>query len=134
MHKRQAVLLIHGVGFQRPMRTLRGFVEAVWTEDESLRREKVPDGVWSKPDTVSESFELRRLTTGQNTHGVLTDFFEFYWAHLMEGTTLEQVTQWAKTLLFRRLGGVPKPLRIPLRCLVACGPGGCRGRDQCRAS
>jgi hypothetical protein len=25
----QAVLLIHGIGFQRPMRTLRGFAERV---------------------------------------------------------------------------------------------------------
>jgi len=32
--KKQAVLLIHGIGEQRPMDTLRGFVETVWTSDE----------------------------------------------------------------------------------------------------
>jgi hypothetical protein len=107
---KQAVLLIHGVGFQRPMRTLRGFVEAVWTTDSSLRRPNVPSQVWSKPDTISDSFELRRLTTAQNTHGVRTDFFEFYWAHLLEGTTLQQVVLWLRSLLWRNPLRIPRPL------------------------
>jgi hypothetical protein len=107
---KQAVLLIHGVGFQRPMRTLRGFVEAVWTTDSTLRRPYVPAQVWSKPDTISESFELRRLTTAQNTHGVRTDFFEFYWAHLLEGTTLQQVFLWLRSLLWRNPLRIPRPL------------------------
>ena len=107
---KQAVLLIHGVGFQRPMRTLRGFVEAVWTTDSSLRRPHVPAQVWSKPDTIADSFELRRLTTAQNTHGVRTDFFEFYWAHLLEGTTLQQVFLWLRSLLWRNPLRIPRPL------------------------
>ena len=109
--KKQAVLLIHGVGFQRPMRTLRGFVDAVWVSDTSLRWDKVPAEAWSKPDTISESFELRRLTTSQNKNGVRTDFFEFYWAHLMQGTTLEQIAQWLRSLLLRNPARIPKPLR-----------------------
>jgi hypothetical protein len=109
---KQAVLLIHGVGFQRPMRTLRGFVEAVWTSDPTLRRPYVPSQVWSKPDTVSENFELRRLTTAQNTHGIRTDFFEFYWAHLLAGTTLEQVFLWLRSLLWRNPLRIPRPLRV----------------------
>lgn len=32
--KKQAVLLIHGIGDQQPMRTLRSFVKAVWSDDE----------------------------------------------------------------------------------------------------
>jgi hypothetical protein len=107
---KQAVLLIHGVGFQRPMRSLRGFVEAVWTRDPTLRRPNVPAQVWSKPDTISESFELRRLTTAQNTHGVRTDFFEFYWAHLLAGTTLQQVFLWLRSLLWRNPLRIPRPL------------------------
>lgn len=107
---KQAILLIHGVGFQRPMRTLRGFVEAVWATDASLRRPYVPSQVWSKPDTISDSFELRRLTTAQNIHGVRTDFFEFYWAHLLEGTTLQQVFIWLRSLLWRNPARIPRPL------------------------
>ena len=47
---RQAVLLIHGIGEQRPMSTLRSFVAAL-----------VGNSFRSKPDDLSKSFELRRL-------------------------------------------------------------------------
>ena len=107
---RQAVLLIHGVGEQRPMQALRGFVETVWKTDASVHHEYSVATVWSKPDTVSKSFELRRLTTGQNKSGVLTDFFELYWAHLMPGTTLGHVLSWARILLLRWPWKVPRAL------------------------
>jgi hypothetical protein len=111
MSKKQAVLLIHGIGEQRPMDSLRGFVDTVWTTDsEAKRNPRAREQVWSKPDSVSESFELRRMTTTQNTEGVRTDFFEFYWAHLLQDTKIERVAAWAKTLLFRRPSKVPSPL------------------------
>ena len=84
--RKQAVLLIHGIGEQRPMDTLRGFVDTVWTTHTQIHTPQAGAAIWSKPDTVSESFELRRLTTGRHTGDVRTDFFEFYWAHLMQGT------------------------------------------------
>ncbi len=95
--KRQAVLLIHGVGEQRPMDTLRGFVQEVWGRNTPVHREGPgADAVWSKPYTLSENFELRRLTTGVNADGVRSDFFEFYWAHLMHGTGPGHVLAWAR--------------------------------------
>ena len=48
---RQAVVLIHGIGEQRPMGTLRAFVDAMLE----------PRTFHSKPDTVSDSYELRRI-------------------------------------------------------------------------
>lgn len=117
MVKKQAILLIHGIGEQRPMDTLRGFVRAVWSEDTGVHHEHVPPTVWSKPDTISGNFELRRLTTGQNRNAVRTDFFEFYWAHLMSDTRPWHVASWAKTLLVRRPRNVPAALR-GLWCLI----------------
>lgn len=113
MSKKQAVLLIHGIGEQRPMDTLRCFVDAVWTTDTSLHNPNIKDGrdaMWSKPDTVSKSFELRRLTTPQNRANIRTDFFEFYWAHLMEGTGYGHVVAWMKTILLRSPASVPRHL------------------------
>jgi hypothetical protein len=107
---KQAVLLIHGIGEQRPMDTLRGFVDAVWTTDREVHSKFGKLGVFSKPDTVSGSFELRRLTTTQNRNEVRTDFFEFYWAHLMEGTSARDVLAWAKCLLIRSPATVPRQL------------------------
>ena len=69
---RQAILLIHGIGEQRPMSTLRNFVTAL-----------VGNGFRSKPDDLSKSFELRRLTYEVEKDDViyLTCFFECYWAY-----------------------------------------------------
>jgi len=111
MADKQAVLLIHGIGEQRPMQTLRGFVNAVWSTDTAVHHQYSRPTVWSKPDTISGSFELRRLTTGQNRGDMRTDFFEYYWAHMMTGTQLAHVLAWAKLLLFRSPRKVPQQLR-----------------------
>jgi len=111
MNKKQAVLIIHGIGEQRPMDTLRGFVKAVWEEDESIHHDFAKLGLFSKPDNISENFDLRRLTTTQNKNEVRTDFFEFYWAHLMEGNKISHILTWAKRLILTSPWKIPKPLR-----------------------
>ncbi len=111
MSDKQAVVLIHGIGEQRPMQTLRGFVRSVWAAGEDVKHPYATPGLWSKPDDVSASFELRRLTTSQSRSGLRTDFFEFYWAHMMQGTTLGHVAAWARLLLLRWPSQVPRPLR-----------------------
>jgi hypothetical protein len=116
--KKQAVVLIHGVGEQVPMDTLRGFVRTVWTTDDTLRPAP-PVGnstIWSKPDDVSKNYELRRLTTAFDKNGRRTDFFELYWADLMTGTRISDIIAWAQVLIFRRPSRIPKKLR-PLRLI-----------------
>jgi hypothetical protein len=108
---KQAVLLIHGIGEQRPMDTLRGFVDAVWKRNRALHHPHAKAGVFSKPDEASGSYELRRLTTTKDQHNVRTDFYEFYWAHLMPDTTLGHVWPWVRHLLGRRPGSLSPELR-----------------------
>ena len=103
---KQAVVLIHGIGEQMPMATLRDFVDAIWK-----RNEDSASTVWSKPDTISRNFELRRLTTSRNLNGIRTDFFEFYWADLMHGTRWRHVRTWMRRVLWRRPRRVPEHLR-----------------------
>ena len=119
MTKKQAVLLIHGIGEQKPMDTLRGFVDTVWATDKNIHHHFAGAQTWSKPDNVSRSFELRRLTTPQNKAEIKTDFFEFYWAHLMEGTSYGHVLAWARTLLLRKPSTVPPQLKAVYWLLVA---------------
>jgi hypothetical protein len=98
-----------------------GFVNAVWKTDAALHNQNNPhnrDNVWSKPDTLSDTFELRRLTTPKNRNGIETDFYEFYWAHLMEGTTYGHVVAWLKRLLWRNPATVPSQLRLAYAVLV----------------
>jgi hypothetical protein len=105
---RQAVVIIHGIGEQLPMETLRGFVTAVV--------EPPPTGArlfYSKPDRISDTLELRRLTANKNyTHDNPTDFYELYWQHLMTGTTFAHIQAWLGTLLLRCPESVPRRLRL----------------------
>src|SRR5262245_57871164 len=64
---RQAIVLVHGMGEQVPMDTIRDFAEAVWSEDKSLH-DKAADGtdpgeLFFVPDPNSGSRELRRVST-----------------------------------------------------------------------
>jgi hypothetical protein len=49
---KQAIIVIHGMGEQRPMDTLRGFVRSVWELDSEITANGLPNpaDVWSKPD------------------------------------------------------------------------------------
>lgn len=110
MANKQAIIMIHGMGEQIPMDTLNSFVDAVWTKDRSLINEGNPNRTgapldenrsWAKPDETSEHYDLRRVATESSKGGQRVDFFEFYWAHHMEGTTPGQLVSWVASLLFR---------------------------------
>ena len=89
---------------------------------------------WVKPDRLTGMHELRRITTGgiganrceragaeQGCDDAAcpqcrlrerrTDFFEFYWADLMQGTTRAHVMSWVRGLMLRA------PLSVPRRVL-----------------
>src|SRR3954463_7516809 len=95
MPDRQAVLIIHGVGQQKPMETLYDFLDNICHE--IYRKEHF----WSRPDSVSGNYDLRQIVTIDESSGTRTDFFELYWAHLMEGTRLGSVWSW---ILFDLIG------------------------------
>jgi len=74
----QAVVVIHWMGQQIPLDTIKGFVRAVWENSTE---------VWSKADARTGSLELRRITTRESIAstpefpaGVRTDFYELHWA------------------------------------------------------
>jgi hypothetical protein len=114
----QAVVVIHGMGEQRPMDTIKAFVKAVWESDKVIAANKLPNQVWSKPDIITGSCELRRTTTRDSIpsasfpHGVRTDFYELYWADLTAGSTWDQLTAWVGGLLLRPLSRVPSDVRL----------------------
>ena len=101
---RQAVILIHGIGEQRPMDTLRGFIDAIIARDENGDAR-----YYSKFDADSDNFELRRLIT--RSARPRTEFYEFYWAHLMPDATWRRILAWLQMLLLRPITQIPTPLR-----------------------
>lgn len=116
---KQAVVVIHGMGEQRPMDTLKAFVKAVGQDDPVITNNALPypTDVWSKPDIRTGSLELRRITTRESIkstefpNGVRTDFYELYWADLTAGTSWEQFVGSIPALLFRPWSRVPPKIR-----------------------
>ena len=103
---KQAVVVIHGIGEQRPMDTLRGFVEAMIPTD-------TPDGkplYWSKPDRLSRNFDLRVLKASGRTS---TDFYEYYWAHKMQGTKFGHLLGWLWDIFKRPRRDIPEAI-VPI--------------------
>jgi hypothetical protein len=107
---KQAIVVVHGMGEQRPMDTIKSFVDVVWRQDEDATRNGMPspNAVWSKPDDRTGSLELRRIATRQSApspgvfdRGVRTDFFELYWADLTAGSPWEEFVAWFRGLLLR---------------------------------
>lgn len=116
--KKTAIVVVHGMGEQRPMETLWGLVSALWTEDDAILgappKQFDAKAIWSKPESITGSYELRRITTDfailEHGKPKRLDFFEFYWANLMTGNTIKSVWGWLFGLLFRLPSSVPRPL------------------------
>jgi hypothetical protein len=106
---RQAIIVIHGIGNQRPMGTLRGFVESYLGYRNAHHKEITPDlqddyitgQYWSALDRQSNSVDLRMLVTEGDDSLPTTHFYEYYWAHKMEDTKIKDVTRWLFGLLTR---------------------------------
>lgn len=122
-----AVVVIHGMGEQRPMETLRAFVETLWERNPDLFAglDKPTDhnnfDTWSKPDRVSGSAELRRITTArartpgvERQKGIRADFFELHWADITADSTWQDFRIWVSRLLFRN----PFRCEVPSRVLL----------------
>ncbi|MEM9054880.1 MAG: hypothetical protein AAGB16_06105 [Pseudomonadota bacterium] len=118
--ERQAVVIIHGIGEQRPMSTLRSFVSAIGKFPGKYGK---PDGdgapahTWSRPDKLSEGFEHRRLSIPQSSNRPKTDVYELYWAHLFEQTDSSTFMAWAKMLFLRKAKNFPPRMR-PYLCVL----------------
>jgi hypothetical protein len=94
--RRTAVLVVHGMGSQRALDTVRGVVDAVWLDKD----EKPQEGdkrFWLHPERKNDDVDLSVITTsdvpGTPDHRSV-DFHELYWAHLMSETRAVAVLLW----------------------------------------
>jgi hypothetical protein len=95
LHKRTAVLVVHGIGSQRALETVRGVIKSVWLNSENPydagRR------LWSHPERDGADIDLTVMTTNEvpeSKDGRAVDFHELYWAHLMSETKPVAVLLW----------------------------------------
>lgn len=115
--KRQAVVVIHGIGEQKPMSTLREFVTSLSNHDMSAK----PIRVYNIPDNISKSYELRQLSMYLGDD-LRTDFFEYYWAYNLRGTKLLNIYAWIVQIMWRKPSNIPQRIRwiFYLLWLIAC--------------
>ena len=105
--RRQVVIVIHGIGEQRPMDTLRSFVAGVLGPDAGAGGDPP---FYNKPDPNAEGFELRRIRAFDRNHD--TDFVEFYWQHLMPIAPSRFLFSWLWTLMQRPARDMPPRFRF----------------------
>ncbi|MEM6376580.1 MAG: hypothetical protein AAF705_00065 [Bacteroidota bacterium] len=108
--KRQAVVVIHGIGEQRPMKTLRSFVTTLLNYEKHIIDDKLDERTsWTKPDRISNSYELRKISSkGAYKKGSRTEkkrstthFYEYHWAANMRDTKWRHILGWFRGLMFR---------------------------------
>jgi hypothetical protein len=98
---RQAIVVIHGIGSQRPLATATRFTDALVDRNER----------WTKPDRLSSSYELRRYQLERTRRRPRTDIYELYWADKVPGTTVGHLARWLRGQLVRRPRDVSPALR-----------------------
>ena len=92
---RTAILVVHGMGSQRPLETVRGVINAVWFDDDD--HTKGGKKLWSHPEPSGVDLDLSVMTTNDfktKTDERVADFHELYWAHLMSETKSVAVLLW----------------------------------------
>jgi hypothetical protein len=105
--RRQAVVIVHGMGEQRPGDTLNRFV-GVGLRPEGPGQTRF---YYSRPDTVTDSFEARRFLAPRTGERPQTEFFEYHWAHLMQGNRLDDLWPTFRRMLLRPRQ-VPSGLKV----------------------
>ena len=108
---RQAIVIVHGMGEQRPLETLKGFIDAALPGP--------PSELHSRPDKVTDSYEARRYLAerkpkNRNAQEIYaqTEVYEFHWAHMMQGNRLDDMWSTFRRVLFALPNQVPSVLRV----------------------
>ncbi|MGI5132101.1 hypothetical protein ACQEVB_35225 [Pseudonocardia sp. CA-107938] len=109
---RVAVVVVHGMGEQRPRETLDRFTDTALARD-PVAGERV---YYSRPALLTGSYEARRhlavrLGTADAPARVQTEVFEYHWSYLMTGNRLGDLVPTTLRLLVRRPAAVPAGLQ-----------------------
>lgn len=98
--KRTAILVVHGIGSQRALETVRGVIRGVWLDRGNPA--DVGKRVWTHPEKDGADIDLSVMTTNKvpdSKDGRHVDFHELYWAHLMSETKAVAVLLWLYELV-----------------------------------
>ncbi|MFT4744252.1 MAG: hypothetical protein ACI9AD_000091 [Nitriliruptoraceae bacterium] len=108
---RRAILVVHGMGEQRPLDTLDRLAHAVLSEYDEDHRQYL-----SRPTLIGDSYEARRyIIPGIYDDPVharpQTDLFEYHWSPLMTGNRLDDLIGTLRRILLQWPWRVPAGIR-----------------------
>lgn len=109
--KRTAVIFVHGQGDQSPMDDLVQLAYTIWETDPKAAAAAQLGSLISVPMSSAYDGDIRQLITDK-VNGRQFHFYQFYWAHLMEGNAVIDVWRWLIRLLQRPKRDVPKALLL----------------------
>ncbi len=109
---RQAVVIVHGMGEQRPLDTLNSFIDEAIPGTTDLVPGTDNPVFYSRPDFQSDSHESRYYLARETAKYPQTDFYEYYWAHLMQGNKITDLWETFLRMLRQPPWNVPSGLRV----------------------
>lgn len=114
--RRQAIILIHGIGEQRPMETALNFARSLAQDDE----------IRVKPTAIGINGETQRISIKEAADRPRTDIYEYYWAHKFRTNSLGTINRWMFAVFFQCLfsratpGFLRKRLEFVLATAACC--------------
>lgn len=109
---RQAVVIVHGMGEQKPLDMLNRFIDAAIPGTTKV----VPDSdlpvYYSRPVSESDSYEARVYLARETKDYPQTEFYEYHWSHMMQGNKLSDLWATFRRMLFTPIWAVPSGLRV----------------------
>lgn len=113
---RTAVVVVHGMGEQKPLDTVNGFIQTGLWPIKKAGTQDIPNRVYySRPTQHTDSYEARVLLAIERNNGdprdqTQTDFYEYHWSYRMVGNILRDIVPLIRRLLLRLPWNVPRSL------------------------
>lgn len=109
---RQAVVIVHGMGEQRPLEMLNHFIDSAIPGPTEIQEKEALPVYYSRPAPESESYEARSYLARETSKYPQTEFFEYHWSHMMQGNKLSDIWDVFQRMLFTPIWKVPSGLRF----------------------
>lgn len=108
---RTAVVIVHGMGEQLPLETLRQFVRTAMPKFQGNRE------YWSRPAVITDSYEARRMLAPRRPNKgpveyAQTEFFEYHWSYKMTGNKLTDFVPTLIRMMWRTPKTIPRGLIV----------------------
>ncbi len=109
---RQAVVVVHGMGEQRPLDMLNRFIDAAIPGTTETTPGSDNPVYYSRPIENSDAYESRVYLARKTDKYPQTEFYEYHWAHMMQGNKLDDLWATFRRILFQFPWNVPSGLRV----------------------